>query len=353
MDNELSSKQVSIIADGARLLQEGGLVVFPTETVYGIGADARSDQACRRIFKAKGRPGDNPLIVHIGAVRQLFELSAGDPPLEAIRALEIFGPGPITVVIRHNGSVSPVATTGLPTLAVRIPGHPVARRLLKEAAIPVAAPSANRSGRPSPTTYEMAVAAMEGRVDAIIDGGEADVGVESTILDCTETPQRILRPGGVTYEMLRESGFEVVPPKPPVSRIGNEQLPEGSRPQREGEFLAPGSRYRHYEPEAAVYVLDVDDLRGRGEALLSAAGRAPVGIMGEAAGVGQLLAAAPITPRATRFYGSLVEYARSIYATFYQFDQSGCELIVALLPAPEGLGAAIRDRLLRAGRPLV
>lgn len=362
----LPKEQLSEIKDAARLLKEGGLVVFPTETVYGIGADARNADACRRIYEAKGRPADNPLIVHIAAISQLRELTGGDPPAAAVRALELFAPGPITVVVRHNGSISPVATTGLETVAVRIPSHPVALSLLSEAAIPVAAPSANRSGRPSPTTYPMALGAMEGRVDSILDGGPCEVGVESTILDCTTTPQRILRPGGVTLEMLIEAGFNVTGLRKPATpgpgrEPGGEpraaaagKAAEETAGSTDLAYRAPGSRYRHYTPEAVVHLLDEGDAEGRGSGFLESAEPRTVGLLGTAEAIDslRLSQAARAALLETVSFESLEAYARGMFSSFYAFDQAGCRAILAILPPPEGVGVAVRDRLGRAGTPL-
>lgn len=374
-DTVLSKEKRSEVRRGARLLREGGLVVFPTETVYGIGADARNSVACERIYQAKGRPSDNPLIVHIASRSQLRELCAGEPPEAALRALELFAPGPITVVVRHNGSISKVATTGLTTVALRIPAHPLALALLREAAIPVAAPSANRSGRPSPTTYPMALGAMEGRVELIIDGGECDVGVESTILDCTTTPQRILRPGGITREMLQEAGFRIAPPPetgrtrpfsqeaakgadvatggaPAGHHRGEERHPPSAG--REGDYRAPGSRYRHYRPEAAVHLLEEGDPGGRGNAFLQGAEPRTVALIGTGEGIDslQISSAGREALLETVRFESLDAFARGIFSSFHSFDEMRCRAILAVLPPASGLGVAIRDRLGRAGNPL-
>ena len=343
-----STTDLEAIRNGARLLREGGLVVFPTETVYGLGADARNDAACRKVFAAKGRPADNPLIVHIASVETLPEIAAGEPPVAARRALEAFSPGPITVVVRHNGTLAPTATTGLPTVALRIPEHPVALALLRAAAIPIAAPSANRSGRPSPTSYAMAMDAMEGRVDAIIDGGDCSVGVESTILDCTVTPQRILRPGGVTFEMLREAGIDVEPPEHHAEGAAG----MGPRGSENGggaaHFRAPGSRYRHYTPSAPVYTVEPDE--GSLPELLHKL-RDKVGVIGTAEELDRLFPGSLPAGTVVRRFDDLQEYARGIYRSFYDFDREGCTAIVALLPAAGGVGTALRDRLGRAGTP--
>ncbi|MFW6214865.1 MAG: L-threonylcarbamoyladenylate synthase [Alkalispirochaetaceae bacterium] len=333
-------RQQQSIEDGARLLREGGLVLFPTETVYGLGADAGNNRACLRIFEAKERPPDNPLIVHIADIEQLAGVCEGAPPDSALRALELFSPGPITVVVAHNGSICPAATTGLPTVAVRIPSHPVARSLLAAAAIPVAAPSANRSGRPSPTSYAMAVEAMEGRADLILDGGTCEVGLESTILDCTGTPNRILRPGGVTREMLLDAGFHLA-------------LPEEGDQGGEDHYRAPGSRYQHYRPKAAVRLAESREREGV-ERFLAAEGVASVLVLGlreQIEPLSSLLSLAPAVAEVQRFE-SLEEFGRSIYDSFFRADRRGLRSVLAILPEGVGVGVAIRDRLARAGTRL-
>ncbi len=197
------------LVEAASILRAGGTVAFPTETVYGLGADARSTAAVEQIFIAKGRPADNPLIVHIAELRQLEELVL-PYGLLAKRLMERFWPGPLTLVLPVKpGAVSPRVTAGLDTIAVRMPAHPVALALIAAADCPVAAPSANRSGRPSPTLASHVLADLDGRIDGIVDGGAAGVGLESTVVEIDGDAVRILRPGGVTAEALREIAAHV------------------------------------------------------------------------------------------------------------------------------------------------
>lgn len=230
-----------LIRDAAQILMEGGTVVFPTETVYGLGANALSEAAVRRIYHAKGRPSDNPLIVHIADWSQIYELvsNVSDQAEELSR---VFLPGPLTMILPKRSIVPNVVTGNLDTVAVRIPSHPVARALITQAGVPVAAPSANLSGKPSPTRAEHALADMSGRVDCMLCGGDALVGVESTVLDMTTSPPVILRPGGITVEQLAEVLPNVVL-DPSLENVKQGMIPR-----------APGMKYKHYAPEALMQV---------------------------------------------------------------------------------------------------
>lgn len=226
------------ICEAATYLREGRVVAFPTETVYGLGADAFNPEAIETIFVAKGRPRDNPLIVHVQDLDEIDELVTAWPQ-GAKQVAEAFWPGPLTLIFPASPKVPREITAGLSTVAIRMPSHPVARKLLKEAGIPVAAPSANRSGRPSPTKASHVWEDMEGRIPYILDGGETDVGLESTVLDMTVWPPLILRPGAVTAEMLEKRGVPVA-------------MDPGLQP---GEVpKSPGQKYRHYAPKAPVAV---------------------------------------------------------------------------------------------------
>lgn len=233
------------IRTAASLLKEGQLVAFPTETVYGLGADALNEQAVAQIFAAKGRPADNPLIVHVAEKSQLENLC--HVTADAEKLMDAFWPGPLTILLQKKPAVPDVTTAGLPSVAVRCPDHPVALALLKESRVPVAAPSANRSGRPSPTTAEHVYEDMNGRIAMILKGGDCRVGVESTVLDMTKDVPCILRPGAVTREM--------------VARVLGSCTVADSvmRPLKEGEAApSPGMKHRHYAPKATmtVYVGD-------------------------------------------------------------------------------------------------
>lgn len=231
------------VARAAQVLRKGGLVAFPTETVYGLGANALDARAVQAIFTAKGRPADNPLIVHVAGVRQVRSLVRVFPQ-EARQLAREFWPGPLTLILPRKKVVPDVVTAGLETVAVRIPCHPVALALLKKAAIPVAAPSANRSGRPSPTTGLHVLKDLAGRVDVVLDGGQCAVGVESTVLDLTTVPPLILRPGGVTREQLEKvlGTVEIDPAQKSAS------APDAPR--------SPGMKYTHYTPKAQVYLAE-------------------------------------------------------------------------------------------------
>ncbi|MBI5975528.1 L-threonylcarbamoyladenylate synthase [Staphylococcus canis] len=220
--------------------QQGGLVVLPTETVYGLGADARNSQAIQSIYQAKGRPSDNPLIVHIYETEQL-EAFVSDITPSTIKLMEAFWPGPITFILPvKHGYLSDKVTGGLDTVAVRMPSHPIARTLLKVLNMPIAAPSANLSGRPSPTTFEHVYHDLNGRVDGIIHSTQSEAGLESTVLDCTSFPFKIARPGTITRSMLNE----ILPNSVDESAVTLTEKP-----------IAPGMKYKHYAPETPLKMI--------------------------------------------------------------------------------------------------
>lgn len=243
MTGVMSDEDLLKVAEAAEVLRDGGLVAFPTETVYGLGGDARRQDVSARIYAAKGRPSDNPLIVHISSMDELYPL-VDSVPAEALKLADAFWPGPMTMVM-NKSDVIPFGTTGgLSTVAVRMPVHPVGRKLIELSSVPVAAPSANRSGRPSTTTAAHCVEDLSGRVDMILDGGPCDIGVESTIVDLTgETT--LLRPGAVTMEMLTK----VLGKEPLRDKAIVRPLAEGEKPK------APGMKYRHYAPAAPLTVV--------------------------------------------------------------------------------------------------
>ncbi|SES82571.1 translation factor SUA5 [Natronincola peptidivorans] len=225
----------------AKILREGGTVAFPTETVYGLGANALEAEAVKKIFEAKGRPSDNPLIVHIARMEEVKSL-AKELSEDALRVMEAFWPGPLTVVLNKKEVVPTVITAGLQTVAIRMPAHPIAKKLIALAEVPLAAPSANISGKPSPTRGEHVVEDLDGRVDGIIMGGSCHVGVESTVLDMTGEIPTILRPGGITREML----LQVLERVEVDGALGGDTdaIPK-----------SPGMKYTHYAPKAAVYIV--------------------------------------------------------------------------------------------------
>lgn len=244
----ISESDEEKIRRAAQVLREGGLVAFPTETVYGLGGDARRGDVSKRIYAAKGRPSDNPLIVHIAQFSELAPV-VSEIPEAAEKLSAAFWPGPMTVVFRKSELIPAETTGGLSTVAVRMPCHPVARKLIETAGLPVAAPSANRSGRPSTTTAEHCVEDLWGRVDLILDGGPCDIGMESTIIDVTGDAVALLRPGAVTFEMITELFGQ----EPEVDKALRGPLKEGEKPK------APGMKYRHYAPAAPLTVFRSKD----------------------------------------------------------------------------------------------
>lgn len=337
---------LSRLEEAAAVLRTGGLVVFPTETVYGLGAHALDQQAVQAVFTAKGRPGDNPLIVHIASPRQVDSLVREVTPA-AWRLIGRFWPGPLTLVLRRRPHVPDVTTGGLDTVAVRMPAHPVALALIKAAGVPVAAPSANLSGRPSPTSPEDVLADMEGRVDLVVAAGPTEVGLESTVLDLTQDPPAVLRPGGVTLEMIREEA--------PDARWA------GDRPSaRAGGGRSPGTRYQHYAPRAPLVVVE-----GPEAAIPETIARLARDYTRQGLRVGIMAAretASGYPQGLVRVVGNrqdLRSVARGLFGCLRSFDALEVDLILAEGYASPGLGLAIMNRLrqaagfrvVRAGEP--
>ncbi|WP_041606045.1 L-threonylcarbamoyladenylate synthase [Halothermothrix orenii] len=240
----LKLKENDAIREGASLLQKGEVVAFPTETVYGLGADATSESAVKKIFKAKGRPRDNPLIVHIGEMDQLYDIIKNPLSDTTRRLIKHFWPGPLTLIFEKKETIPGVTTAGLESVAVRFPDNPVARALIGLSSVPVAAPSANLSGSPSPTRAEHVFKDLKGRIPFIIDGGPSSVGVESTVIDIRSGNPVILRPGGVTREEIAEvTGFS----------------PENPDNEDRKKPLSPGMKYRHYSPRTPLYLIEIRD----------------------------------------------------------------------------------------------
>ncbi|ARA92869.1 MAG: threonylcarbamoyl-AMP synthase [Bacteroidetes bacterium] len=299
----------------ATFIRRGELVAFPTETVYGLGADALDPEAVRRIFEAKGRPGDNPLIVHVAHPAQVDALAAECPP--AARALmEAFFPGPLTLVLPRHPAVPAVVSGGLETIGVRMPDHALARAFLEACGRPVAAPSANRSGRPSPTTWEAVYEDLAGRIACILQGGPTQAGLESTVVDVTGPIPLVLRAGVVTLEQLRQ-----VVPAVRLARTG----PELAR--------SPGTRYRHYAPHAPVHLIDtLSELPPDPDA-------AYIGLQPVHAGPALALSIVCTDVR---------DYAHRLFDFFRRCDARGVSAIYCQRVPPDGLGLALMDRLQRA-----
>ena len=245
----LDSEKKEDILKAAGIIKEGGLVAFPTETVYGLGADALSEEAAAKIYSAKGRPSDNPLIVHIAETNAVDRLAA-EIPDKARALMEAFWPGPLTIILKKKACVPDTTTGGLDTVAIRMPSHPAALELIRKSGCYIAAPSANTSGRPSPTTAEHVAEDMTGRIDAIIDGGPVGIGIESTIVDLSEGIPTILRPGFITVKMLENIIGEV--------RID----PALENPDSSLRPKAPGMRYTHYAPKGELTIVESSEESG-------------------------------------------------------------------------------------------
>jgi len=320
----VSRADAAAVGDAARCLRAGGLVAFPTETVYGLGADATNGQAVARLYEAKGRPAFNPLIAHVvdaAAARALARFDAN-----AVRLAETFWPGPLTLVLPKAEScpVADLATAGLDSIAVRVPNHDVAQKILVAFGKPVVAPSANRSGHVSPTTAAHVLADLRNRIDLIIDGGATPVGVESSIVACLGEPT-LLRPGGA--------------PRDEIERVLKRPLAEPAEgPGACAEApLAPGMLASHYAPHTPLR-LDADHVDA-GEALLAFGPNPAAGAMGAT----MVLNLSP--------QGDLIEAAANLFSHLRALDAAGARLI-AVMPIPhEGLGEAINDRLARAAAP--
>lgn len=315
----------------AEILKNGGLAAIPTETVYGLAANAFDPVACANIFKAKGRPGDNPLIVHICNMDMLKDVVEEVPEKAKILA-EKFWPGPLTMIMKKSDKIPMVTSANLPTVAVRFPAHPVAQRIIAEAGLPLAAPSANLSGSPSPTTFEHCVHDLLGRVDAIVDGGPCAVGVESTIISFAEETPMLLRPGYVTLEQLRGAIGEVG-----LSKAVLEKLGDGEK------VLSPGMKYKHYAPKAKVSLV-----KGSREQYVKY-----VNEHADEHGVFALCfdEEAPVLKTSTVCYGSEysdAEQAERLFDALRELDELGALRVYAHSPRTTGVGMAVYNRLVRA-----
>jgi L-threonylcarbamoyladenylate synthase len=316
--------QAERIAQAAAVLRGGGLVAFPTETVYGLGAHALDAAAVRLVFAAKGRPPHNPLIVHVADAAEVGKVAA-DWPASAARLAECFWPGPLTLVLPKNPRVPDEVTAGGPTVAVRLPAHPVARALLEAAGVPLAAPSANRSSRLSPTRAEHVLRDLEGRIDLVLDGGSCPGGIESTVLDLTTSPPRLLRPGLVSLAELEAVLGSVVLPA---------RLPEGC------VLPSPGLLARHYAPRTPL------------ECAADGGAERVAEFCREGQRVGWLTFGlpreAPPGVVVRTLPGDPAGYAAGLYAALHELDLAGLDRIVAALPPDAVAWQAVRDRLRRA-----
>jgi L-threonylcarbamoyladenylate synthase len=322
----------------AALIKKGGLVAFPTETVYGLGADALNAEAIRALFEAKKRPLDNPPIVHVENINDVYRLAVQVPP-ETEKLMNTFWPGPLTLVFKRSSIVPEVTVASLDTIAIRMPQHNVALALIRESGCPIAAPSANLAGKPSPTSAKHVFDDLNGRIDAVLDGGSTRIGVESTVLDMSVNPPMVLRPGGTPFEALQKA-------------LGDVQLHPFVAAEKElllGEARSPGMRHKHYAPNAKVLLVEgsVAAVTAKIKELIAA-------YRLEACKVGVLATdetAAAYRADVVKSLGSrfnLAAVAQNLFRLLREFDAEGVDVIIAEGVPAEGLGLAVMNRLRKA-----
>lgn len=333
---ELTPSQEEALRQAGELLKNGGLVAFPTETVYGLGGDALNKDSARKIYAAKGRPSDNPLIVHICQLQDLYDIVA-EVPKEAEKLAAAFWPGPLTMILPKAEKVPYETTGGLDTVAVRIPSHPVARKLIAYGGGYVAAPSANTSGKPSPTVAKYVEEDMWGKIDVIVDGGEVGIGLESTIIDLTVIPPQILRPGYITQKML-EQVLDQVDVDVTILNDSTGQAPK-----------APGMKYRHYAPKGELTIVT-----GTSEAVVKYINTQVLSEQADGEKVGIIATEEMLQQydadviKCIGKRGDEESIARRLYTILREFDDEGVTRIYSEGFAAEGLGQAIMNRLLKA-----
>lgn len=314
----------------AKYIRAGEVIAFPTETVYGLGADASNPEAVQKIFTAKGRPADNPLIVHV-AEKEAIKRYVMDIPSYAKKLIDAFMPGPLTVVLPSNGTIAENVTAGLDTIAIRIPDHPAALELIQKANLPIAAPSANRSGKPSPTSAVHVFQDLNGKIKAILDGGPTGVGLESTVVDCTGDAPEVLRPGGVTQQEIEEVlGF-------PIKDATTDQDIEKPK--------SPGMKYAHYEPEVPLVLINgdadffqaqVDRLRAEGKRIGVIASEE----LSNKITADQMHVCGTVT--------NLNTIASQLYQSLRIFKKGEVDIVLSEVFSEEGVGKAIMNRLYKA-----
>ena len=322
----------------AACIREGGLVAFPTETVYGLGGDGLLKEASKKIYAAKGRPSDNPLIIHISDFDDVYKL-ASEVPDNAKKLMKAFWPGPVTLIFKKSDIVPYETTGGLDTVAIRFPIHPIARELIRRSGRYIAAPSANRSGRPSPTRAEHVVEDLSGNVDVIIDGGAVDIGLESTIIDMTAEVPTILRPGFVTDDMIREVLGNVVYDPAILAKGIDEHM----------VAKAPGMKYKHYAPKAPLTIIEGDS-----EEVLSSFDRMIKDDRSKGLKVGAIVTdniVDKIDADSVISLGDRDDYkaiSHNLFASLRQMDTDGVDVIYSVSFSDKALGMAIMNRLLKA-----
>jgi L-threonylcarbamoyladenylate synthase len=330
MKTELLQADRTGILRAAEFLRAGGLVGIPTETVYGLAANALDGKAVAKIFAAKGRPVDNPLIVHISAWEQMLPL-VREVPESAKKLTQAYWPGPLTIILPKADCIPSEVSPGLDTVSIRLPAHPIAREIISAAGVPLAAPSANLSGSPSPTCARHVMDDMDGRIEAVVDGGDCGVGLESTVITLATPVPRLLRPGGITHAQL-----EAVLGKVEIDPAVTHQLQEGVK------AASPGMKYKHYAPKARVILLR----GGREEYLSYVNARAEEGVF--ALCFREDLEGLQVP---TICYGSVddsEEQAHRLFSLLRDLDEKGARLVYAHCPSTDGVGLAVYNRLIRA-----
>ncbi|MFC7391868.1 L-threonylcarbamoyladenylate synthase [Scopulibacillus cellulosilyticus] len=328
VDNLTSCPQIKEAAD---LLKKNEVVAFPTETVYGLGGNALSDEAIEKIYKAKGRPSDNPLIVHVASLQQLHQICS-DIPGTAQKLIDAFWPGPLTIILPKTGQLSTRVTAGLSTVAVRMPEHPVAHAIIEACNLPIAAPSANSSGRPSPTLAAHVLHDLSGKIAGVVDGGAAGVGVESTVVDCTVEPIAILRPGGVTREQLEAVAGSVAAD------------PSLSQPDKAPK--SPGMKYQHYAPQAPVYLVPGGKEKIQELVKQAKNDNKQVGVLTTEENKHAYSMADIVITCGQR--EDLTSVAHFLFESLRAFDETHVDLILSETFPMQGIGAAVMNRLSKA-----
>lgn len=332
-----NNKNLDKLDYAGEILRNGGLVAFPTETVYGLGANGLDSEAIKGIYKAKGRPSDNPLILHIYSTEQLGDL-AEEVNDTAKKCIDAFWPGPLTLIMKKKSNVPTAVTGGLDTVGIRMPKNNIALALLKAANVPVAAPSANISGKPSTTTAEHVINDLNGKIDVILDGGSTEVGLESTVLDTTSNPPVILRPGGITLEMLQKV-------------LGEVQLDKGLLEKPKEDFIpkAPGMKYKHYSPDAEVTIV-----QGELTAVADFINEKLIECRKKGIRAGVLA-----TDETVKYYGEFFSIsagsrekpstiAENLFDSLREFDKEHIDVVFAEAIPKGGIGLAIMNRMNKA-----
>ena len=332
---------LSEIKKAADIIRQGGLVAFPTETVYGLGANALEPKAVRKIFEAKNRPVDNPLIIHIADKEQIYTL-AEKLPKEAERLINLFWPGPLTLILKKSKIVPDITTAGLDSVAVRMPSNKIALTLIKESRTPIAAPSANSSGKPSPTSAEHVIHDLYGKIPFIIDGGSTEIGVESSVIDLTTSPATLLRPGKISYEDLRRV----------LGKINIHRCIVKRRKTGKVVALSPGMKYAHYAPDAKLVVVEgeSDNVRKKIPQIIDEYKKEEkiVGVMTINKNIYYNKA------DTIKFVGdNHDEIAKNLFKVFREFDKEKVDIIIAEGVCDKGMGLAIMNRLRRASHKII